>query len=70
MHLQDEAAAPMALGSGGEVDVNNKAVPFYLTSEFTATYLAATLFAAPFGLTEAVARLICDLSGLGGGLAR
>ena len=66
MHLQNEAAGPMALGTGDEVGVNAVALPFYLAPEITSTDLAAALLGARFGLSEAVARVICELSGLGG----
>jgi hypothetical protein len=66
MTPDNEAAAPMALGSGGKVGMEACAAPFYLTSESPATDLAVALLGARFGLTEAVARVICELAGFGG----
>jgi len=66
MHLHSEAAVPMAVGTGGKVDLEACAAPFYLTPEITSTDLAARFLGARFGLSEAVARVICELSGIGG----
>ena len=66
MYLHNEAAGPMALGTGGEVDLKAVAAHFYLSSDPTSTDLAVRLLGARFGLNEAVARVICELSGIGG----
>jgi hypothetical protein len=66
MHLQNEAAGPMALGTGGKVDAKALVAPFYLAPNLNATDLAVAMLGTRFGLSEAVARLVCELAGIGG----
>lgn len=66
MHLQNEAAGPIAVGTGGEVDVKAVAAHLYQIRTLNANDLAAAMLVACFGLSEAMARVICELSGFGG----
>jgi hypothetical protein len=65
MHLHSKTAAPRARDGGG-VDVKAVTARFYLTTTFNATDLAAAILGARFGLSEHMARVICELSGIGG----
>lgn len=62
----NKAAALGTNRDGGGVDGKAVAAHFYPTPTFSATDLAAALIAARFGLSPYTARLIVELSGLGG----
>ena len=66
MTFHSEAAALGSSQGSGEVDVKAVAAHFYLTPTLNATDLAAAILGDRFGLTEHMARVVCELSGIGG----
>jgi hypothetical protein len=66
MTHEKETAAPIALGTGGEVVSKALQASYYLIPTLNATDIAAAILGARFGLTECMARVVCELSGIGG----
>lgn len=59
-------AAALGTNRDGGVDAKAVAAHFYLTPTLNATDLAAAILGARFGLSECMARVVCELSGIGG----
>ncbi len=62
-HPQKETAAPAGTGHGGK-DI--QAPSHYVPEAFPAREIAARRIAGRMGLSLPVARVVCELSGLGG----
>ena len=68
MHLQSETAG--LAGLGGSVASEVIATGFYQAPYLNATDFAAAVIGGRFGLNGCMARVICELAGIGGKAAQ